>query len=73
MREFDPATQRSAEKFQHLELTPAREGIPTYLTKTPEHESELHEFYLPGINPEPNGFLDTCHGIPSCFWTSYRS
>ena len=58
MREFDPATQRSAEKFQHLELTPAREGIPTYLTKTPEHESELHEFYLPGINPEPNGFLD---------------
>ena len=58
MREFDPATQRSAKKFRRLELTPAREGIPTYLTKTPEHESLLHEFYLPGVNPEPHGFLD---------------
>ena len=37
MREFDPATQRSAEKIQRLELTPAREGIPTYLTKAPDH------------------------------------
>ncbi|MFQ5942059.1 MAG: transcription-repair coupling factor [Anaerolineales bacterium] len=58
MREFDPATQRSSETIQNLELAPAREGVPALLSHIPEHDTELHEFYLPSINPELNGFLD---------------
>jgi transcription-repair coupling factor (superfamily II helicase) len=58
MREFDPATQRSLETVDHLRLTPAREGIPSLLTQAPEHGTELHEFYLPVVNPHGQGFLD---------------
>ena len=58
MREFDPATQRSSLKISDLQLTPAREGIPSLLGQTPEHNSELHEFYLPSINSGAQGILD---------------
>ncbi|MEE9216526.1 MAG: hypothetical protein V3U32_03745, partial [Anaerolineales bacterium] len=55
MREFEPATQRSSRRIRNLELTPAREGIPNFLAKTPEHESELHEYYMPRVNPDAAG------------------
>ncbi|MCH7609538.1 MAG: transcription-repair coupling factor [Chloroflexi bacterium] len=58
MREFDPATQRSSQMIDNLLLTPPREGIPALLVHAPEHDSDLHEFYLPGIHPDPHGFLD---------------
>ncbi|MFQ5921684.1 MAG: transcription-repair coupling factor [Anaerolineales bacterium] len=58
MRAFDPATQRSSEMIGDLQLTPAREGIPALLAQSPEHNSELHEFYLPSVNSGAQGFLD---------------
>ncbi len=58
MREFDPATQRSSQTIDDLPLTPAREGIPSLLAHTPEHDSELHEFHLPRVSSGSHGFLD---------------
>jgi transcription-repair coupling factor (superfamily II helicase) len=58
MREFDPATQRSSQKIRRLQLTPAREGLPTFIAKTPDLDHKLHEYYLPGVNPDSHGFLD---------------
>jgi transcription-repair coupling factor (superfamily II helicase) len=58
MREFEPETQRSSRKIRELQLTPAREGIPSLLPETLEPDSELHEYFLARINPEVHGFLD---------------
>ena len=58
MREFDPATQRSSRKILRLQLTPAREGLPTFIASAPDQSSDLHEYYLPRVNTDFHGFLD---------------
>jgi transcription-repair coupling factor (superfamily II helicase) len=58
MREFDPASQRSSRKIRRLQITPAREGLPTFIGGALDQNSELHEYYLPGINPDSHGVLD---------------
>ena len=58
MREFDPASQRSSQIITALQLAPAREGISSVLARTPEHDSELQEYYLSRASSSAYGFLD---------------
>ena len=37
LRQFDPATQRSVGKVQHVVITPAREALPDHTTALAEH------------------------------------
>ena len=53
IRRFDPASQRTIEKLDSILVTPARE----YLASG-EHETELSEFHIPLLHPQPATLLD---------------
>jgi len=53
IRRFDPASQRTIEKLESILVTPAREYIATG-----EQGSELSEFHIPLLHPQPASLLD---------------
>lgn len=53
IRRFDPASQRTVEKLDSILITPAREYIAIG-----EQETELSEFHIPLLHPQPASLLD---------------
>ena len=53
IRRFDPASQRTIEKLESILVTPAREYIATG-----EQGTELSEFHIPLLHPQPASLLD---------------
>ena len=53
IRKFDPASQRTVENLDSILITPAREFIATG-----EQLSELSEFQIPLLHPQPASMLD---------------
>lgn len=54
IRSFDPATQRTLEKLDHILITPARE----FLVDTTESDVQVSEFHIPLIHSQPASLLD---------------
>ncbi len=54
IRQFDPATQRTVEKLEHVLVTPARE----FLVDTTEADVQLSEFHIPLLHSMPASLLD---------------
>ncbi len=52
LRRFDPATQRTIQALQRLQVTPAREYL------VPPGEENLSEFNLPQLHPTAGSLLD---------------
>jgi transcription-repair coupling factor (superfamily II helicase) len=53
IRKFDPASQRTVESLESILITPAREYIATG-----EQSTELSEFQIPLLHPQPASLLD---------------
>ena len=53
IRKFDPASQRTVENLASILITPAREFIASG-----EHHTELSEFQIPLLHPQPASLLD---------------
>src|SRR6266498_3173944 len=53
IRRFDPASQRTVETLESILITPAREYIATG-----DHDTELSEFHIPLLHPQPASLLD---------------
>src|SRR5687767_2017562 len=53
IRKFDPASQRTVESLETILITPAREYIATG-----EQSTELSEFQIPLLHPQPASLLD---------------
>jgi transcription-repair coupling factor (superfamily II helicase) len=61
MRSFDPASQRTVNTIDRLVISPAREFItpdPEILQKLKIEETNLSEFHIPLLHPEPSSLLD---------------
>ncbi|MFW5713657.1 MAG: transcription-repair coupling factor [Brevefilum sp.] len=58
MRAFDPASQRTVEKVDHLTITPARELLPAAAEKAGLPLKDLNEFYIPQAHPMAGSILD---------------
>jgi transcription-repair coupling factor (superfamily II helicase) len=55
IRRFDPASQRTVETLESILITPAREFIAT---GDQAEASELSEFHIPLLHPQPASLLD---------------
>jgi transcription-repair coupling factor (superfamily II helicase) len=67
LRRFDPASQRTVQPVDHLQVTPAREYIPSDavspallqdLRGVQEEERKFSEFFIPVFHPHPASLLD---------------
>ena len=58
MRAFDPASQRTVGKIDHLIITPAREILPAAAEKAGLPLKNLNEFYIPQAHPMAGSILD---------------
>ncbi len=58
LRQFDPASQRTARTLESLLVTPAREVLPGKAEHVSGLTRELEEFYLPLVYPAPASLLD---------------
>jgi transcription-repair coupling factor (superfamily II helicase) len=64
IRRFDPATQRSSDPVQGVQVGPAREGLPAYYQQSSDLPLPLAvaqpilEFFLPWMTPDPQTLLD---------------
>ncbi len=54
IRQFDPTTQRTVEKLDHVLITPARE----FLADTLDEGIQLSEFHIPLLHAMPASLLD---------------
>ena len=67
LKHFDPATQRTGQLVERLQVTPAREFIvdpgmaeqaQKVTGKNPQEESTFTEFHIPVFHSSPSGILD---------------
>ncbi len=58
MRAFDPASQRTVTKVEHLTITPAREILPVAAEKAGLTLKDLNEFFIPQAYPMGGNLLD---------------
>jgi transcription-repair coupling factor (superfamily II helicase) len=54
IRQFDPATQRTVEKLEHILITPARE----FLADSLDEQIQLSEFHIPLLHQQSASLLD---------------
>lgn len=58
IRQFDPATQRTIQKLEKINITPASEVLPYKAEAAGIETVDLNEFSLPLIYPQPASLLD---------------
>ncbi len=58
LRHFDPATQRTVQKLDHVLVTPAREVLPHRVEELNLSLHNVDEFYLPLLHPQPASLLE---------------
>ena len=64
IRQFEPASQRSAEPIEKVRVGPAREGLPAYYKQAespspaPGNAGPILEFFLPSMSTMPHTLLD---------------
>ncbi|MEJ5202738.1 MAG: hypothetical protein WHV66_10950, partial [Anaerolineales bacterium] len=58
LRHFDPATQRTVQKLDHVLVMPAREVLPHRVEELNLSLHNVDEFYLPLLHPQPASLLE---------------
>lgn len=58
LRKFDPFSQRTIEPLPSLDITPAREVLPSRGNALESEGEKVDEFFLPLVHPTPASLLD---------------